>query len=279
MAMLYTDVVTYTNSGGPVDNTVTWLYASNSRYTPVSNEGTKVIRLTSDASISHTSLRTIFETVKTTVPSTTISVASSSTSSVNTKAVALSEISVYSSILETATDPNLKSQLSAAMSQRSTWASLTDSVITTGSGSGSTTSGSVSGSTSLHTTASTPSSKTIPPTIYIGPSGTLTTLSPSQQTAFDQASKDGAHRLVVYEVLGCLFGIFILSCTLGLLGCCCVRKRRRRRGRNAPPLTEYVSPNLSSLNGLMAEMGRKIRIGSRRRGLRELREFRGFLGR
>ncbi|TEY71200.1 hypothetical protein BOTCAL_0099g00270 [Botryotinia calthae] len=83
------------------------------------------------------------------------------------------------------------------------------------------------------------------------------TISPAEETIIDQAIKDSAeyvHSTTI--ILSCFFVGLFLAWSYGL-GWYLLRQHRRRRGRKMPPLTEYIPPQLGSLGGLMAEMGRE----------------------
>ncbi|KAI9644258.1 hypothetical protein NHQ30_007613 [Ciborinia camelliae] len=248
MATELTSVVAYTDG-----NEVIAIYTATSGYTFISSViGTgglpSEIHITAEASISKTETSSIFVTITTTVPSATLTRSSPTlTSTEDTTAIALSSIASYNSIQATATDPYIKSRLSFAISQFSSWASLSDGYTTTGSGSGRVMSRTRSGNEDTPTTTASGTR----------PSGTLSTLSPPEQTALDQEIKHGNRQLIVHEVLGWFFGLAIFLLAIWLVSHYFVRLRRRRKGRNAPLLTEYVSPNLGSFNGLMAEMGRE----------------------
>ncbi|KAF7895584.1 uncharacterized protein EAF01_009546 [Botrytis porri] len=83
------------------------------------------------------------------------------------------------------------------------------------------------------------------------------TISPAEQTIIDKANKDSVrNQHTTTIVLSCFAVLLFLGC-IYMLGWYFLRKYRRRRGRKMPPLTEYVPPNLGSLGGLIAEMGRE----------------------
>ncbi|TGO41052.1 hypothetical protein BHYA_0027g00290 [Botrytis hyacinthi] len=83
------------------------------------------------------------------------------------------------------------------------------------------------------------------------------TISPVEQTAIDKANKDSARHLHTATIILSVFAVVLFLVCIYMLGWYFLRKHRRRRGRRMPPLTEYIPPNLGSLGGLMAEMGRE----------------------
>ncbi|KAF7952878.1 hypothetical protein EAE96_006102 [Botrytis aclada] len=83
------------------------------------------------------------------------------------------------------------------------------------------------------------------------------TISPAEQTAIDKANKDSARTQHTTLVVLSVFAVLIFLGFIYMLCWYIWRKYRKRRGRRMPPVTEYVPPNLSSLGGLMAEMGRE----------------------
>ncbi|TGO60316.1 hypothetical protein BCON_0036g00040 [Botryotinia convoluta] len=87
------------------------------------------------------------------------------------------------------------------------------------------------------------------------------TISPAEQTFIDKANKDSVqNQHTITTVLSVMAALVFLGC-IYMLGWYFLRKHRQRRGRKMPPLTEYVPPNLGSLGGLMAEMGRENVVG------------------
>ncbi|EMR85893.1 hypothetical protein BcDW1_5451 [Botrytis cinerea BcDW1] len=83
------------------------------------------------------------------------------------------------------------------------------------------------------------------------------TISPAEQTFIDQENKEISQNLhTTTVILSCFFVGLFLACSYGF-GWYFLRLHRRRRGRKMPPLTEYIPPQLGSLGGLMAEMGRE----------------------
>ncbi|KAF7883230.1 uncharacterized protein EAF02_005150 [Botrytis sinoallii] len=83
------------------------------------------------------------------------------------------------------------------------------------------------------------------------------TISPAEQTAIDKANKDSARHLHTTTIILSVFAVVLFLGCIYMLGWYFLRKHRRRRGRRMPPITEYIPPNLGSLGGLMAEMGRE----------------------
>ncbi|KAF7947336.1 uncharacterized protein EAE97_004585 [Botrytis byssoidea] len=83
------------------------------------------------------------------------------------------------------------------------------------------------------------------------------TISPAEQTAIDKADKDSARHLHNTTIILSVCAVVLFLLCIYMLGWYFLRKHRRRRGRRMPPLTEYIPPNLGSLGGLMAEMGRE----------------------
>ncbi|KAF5875316.1 uncharacterized protein Bfra_003771 [Botrytis fragariae] len=83
------------------------------------------------------------------------------------------------------------------------------------------------------------------------------TLSPAEQTAIDKANKDSVRNQHTTTIVLSVFAVLLFLGCIYMLGWYFLRKHRQRRGRKMPPLTEYVPPNLGSLGGLMAEMGRE----------------------
>lgn len=87
------------------------------------------------------------------------------------------------------------------------------------------------------------------------------TISPAEQTAIDKADENSVRYLHNTTIIISVFAVVLFLACIYMLGWYFLRKHRKRRGRRMPPLTEYIPPNLGSLGGLMAEMGRENVVG------------------
>ncbi|CAD6442402.1 e7622bb4-02c5-45c8-aaac-32690487298a-CDS [Sclerotinia trifoliorum] len=289
----YHDV--YYSNNLPVEtSTRTVTYTADAGYTFVSGEITEIFGGPTELPITSTGKSTILVTKTTIVPSTTLALPTSA-STMDTTAVALSSIASYNSIQATATDSYTKSHLSSAISQWSSWASLSSGTTTlissiTSTGKYPTTGITVialSQITSWNSIASTATDPILKGSLQSAisqassmaslTSGAYTaviTISPSEQSAIDKSNKGSARDRLTYTVVLSVIGILLLIASIWMLGYYFVRKRRQRRGKNMPPPTEHLCPNIDSLDGLMVEMGRKSATGeqesSRAEGLQPM---------
>ncbi|APA16329.1 predicted protein [Sclerotinia sclerotiorum 1980 UF-70] len=289
----YHDV--YYSSNLPVEtSTRTVTYTADTGYTFVSGEMTGVLGGPTELAITSTGKSTIFVTKTTIAPYTTLAVPTA-ISTTDTTAVAFSSITSYNPIQTTATDSYTKSHLGSAISQWSSWASLGSGYTTLISSTTSTSTYPTTGITaialsqinswdSIASTATDPilkgslqsaiSQASSMASLTSGAYTAVITISLSEQSAIDKSKKYGARIRVTYTVVLSVISILLLIASVCMLGYYFVRKHRRRGGKNMPPSTEHVCPNLDSLNGLMVEMGRKNATreqeGSRTEGLQGL---------
>ncbi|KAF7873897.1 hypothetical protein EAF04_002569 [Stromatinia cepivora] len=258
-------------------STRTITYTADPGYTFIPDDLTGTGNGPTEVLITSTGKSTTFVTKTTIVPSTTLRVPNP-TSTADTTAVSLSLIASYNSIQSTATDPYTKSHLSSAISQWSSWASLSSGYTTLIPSTTTTSPNPTTGITaialsqitswnSIASTATDPilkgslqsaiSQASSMASLTSGAYTAVITISPSEQSAIDKSNKDSARNRRTYTAVLSVIGVLLLIACIWMLGYYFVRKRRQRRGKNMPPVTDYVSPNLDSLNGLMAEMGRE----------------------